>query len=162
MVAPDSKDSEAGTRLISLTCGACQSRATTVNGIAFNGLGHDPAPGKSPRIPPLTRQCRTAPIPGTPRHNHGTPNLSSTHSRHTALRAISSVEESGGSGPQTGACTQTPAGTGKVEELALPFAGHATESFTDPREPGVTVHMSSWVVPPTLITYARRPSASKT
>jgi hypothetical protein len=30
-----------------------------------------------------------APTPGTPRHNHGTPNLSSTHSRHTGLRAIS-------------------------------------------------------------------------
>lgn len=29
-------------------------------------------------------QCLPAPIPGTPRHNHGTPNLSTTQSRHTA------------------------------------------------------------------------------
>lgn len=46
-----------------------------------------------------------------------------------------------------------PAGTTRVEEVALPFAGHATEAYTDPREPGVTVRMSSWVVPPTLIAY---------
>jgi len=46
-----------------------------------------------------------------------------------------------------------PAGTTNVEEVALPFAGHATEAYTDPREPGVTVYMSSWVVPPTLIAY---------
>ncbi len=44
-------------------------------------------------------------------------------------------------------------GTGRIEEVALPFAGHATEAFSDPRQPGVTVLMSSWVVPPTLIAY---------
>jgi len=46
-----------------------------------------------------------------------------------------------------------PTGTDRVEEVTLPFAGHATEAFSDPREPGVTVLMSSWVVPPTLSAY---------
>jgi prolyl oligopeptidase len=46
-----------------------------------------------------------------------------------------------------------PAGSDQVEEVTLPFAGHATEAFTDPRVPGVTVLMSSWVVPPTLNVY---------
>jgi prolyl oligopeptidase len=46
-----------------------------------------------------------------------------------------------------------PAGTNQVEEVALPFEGHATEAFTDPRQSGVTVLMSSWVVPPTLSDY---------
>ena len=46
-----------------------------------------------------------------------------------------------------------PAGTGQVEEVALPFAGHATEAFSDPRQPGVAVLMSSWVVPATLHAY---------
>jgi prolyl oligopeptidase len=48
---------------------------------------------------------------------------------------------------------RVPAGTDQVEEVALPFRGHATEAFTDPRQPGVTVLMSSWVVPPTLSAY---------
>jgi prolyl oligopeptidase len=46
-----------------------------------------------------------------------------------------------------------PAGTERVEGVALPFAGHATEAFSDPRQPGVTVLMSSWVTPPTLSAY---------
>lgn len=46
-----------------------------------------------------------------------------------------------------------PAGTDRIEEVALPFAGHATEVFSDPRAPGVTVLMSSWVVPPKLNAY---------
>ncbi len=46
-----------------------------------------------------------------------------------------------------------PAGSARVEEVALPFAGHATEAFSDPRQPGVTILMSSWVVPPTLNAY---------
>ena len=46
-----------------------------------------------------------------------------------------------------------PAGGDQVEEVALPFAGHATEAFTDPRKPGVTVLMSSWNMPPTLNAY---------
>ena len=47
-----------------------------------------------------------------------------------------------------------PAGSDQVEEVTLPFAGHATEAFADPRVPGVTVMMSSWVVPPTLNAYS--------
>jgi prolyl oligopeptidase len=46
-----------------------------------------------------------------------------------------------------------PAGTNQVEEVKLPFPGHVTEAFTDARAPGVTVLMSSWVVPPTLNAY---------
>jgi prolyl oligopeptidase len=48
---------------------------------------------------------------------------------------------------------RVPTGTERVEEVGLPFVGHATEAFSDPREPGVTVLMSSWVVPPTLRAY---------
>jgi prolyl oligopeptidase len=42
-----------------------------------------------------------------------------------------------------------PAGSTSIEEVALPFAGHISEAFTDPRIPGVTIQLSSWVVPPT-------------
>ena len=41
------------------------------------------------------------------------------------------------------------AGSTAVEEVALPFAGHIDEAFTDPRTPGVTIQLSSWVVQPT-------------
>jgi prolyl oligopeptidase len=46
-----------------------------------------------------------------------------------------------------------------IEEVALPFEGHIDEAFTDPRAAGVTVMLSSWVVPPGV--YAYRP-ATKT
>jgi len=42
-----------------------------------------------------------------------------------------------------------PAGSTSIEEVALPFPGHIAEAFTDPRAPGVTLQLSSWVVPPT-------------
>jgi prolyl oligopeptidase len=42
-----------------------------------------------------------------------------------------------------------PAGSTTVEEVALPFPGHIDEAFTDPRTPGVTIQLSSWVVQPT-------------
>jgi prolyl oligopeptidase len=42
-----------------------------------------------------------------------------------------------------------PAGTTSIEEVALPFPGHISEAFTDPRTPGVALQLSSWVVPPT-------------
>jgi prolyl oligopeptidase len=42
-----------------------------------------------------------------------------------------------------------PAGTTAIEEVALPFPGHIAEAFSDPRTPGVTLQLSSWVVPPT-------------
>jgi prolyl oligopeptidase len=52
-----------------------------------------------------------------------------------------------------------PAGSRSVEEVALPFAGHISEAFTDPRTPGVTIQLSSWVVPPSE--YAFDPASKK-
>ena len=49
-----------------------------------------------------------------------------------------------------------PTGSTKIEEVALPFEGHIEEAFTDPRFPGTTVKLSSWVVPSGL--YAYRPA----
>src|SRR5260370_13683892 len=49
-----------------------------------------------------------------------------------------------------------PAGTTRVEEVALPFEGHVDEAFSDPRFPGTTIKLSSWVVPSGL--YAYRPA----
>lgn len=46
-----------------------------------------------------------------------------------------------------------PAGTKRVEEVALPFEGHIDEAFCDPRVPGVALKLSSWVVPPTVYAY---------
>jgi prolyl oligopeptidase len=48
-----------------------------------------------------------------------------------------------------------PAGTTSIEEVPLPVQGHIGEAFADPRASGVTVDVSSWVVPSTL--YAYRP-----
>jgi prolyl oligopeptidase len=42
-----------------------------------------------------------------------------------------------------------PAGSASIEEVTLPFPGHIDEAFTDPRTAGVTIQLSSWVVPPT-------------
>jgi len=50
-----------------------------------------------------------------------------------------------------------PTGTKTVEEVALPFAGHVAEAFSDPRFPGLAITLSSWVVPPAVYTYS--PSA---
>ena len=41
-----------------------------------------------------------------------------------------------------------PTGTKTIEEVPLPFEGHIDETFSDPRAPGVTITLSSWVVPP--------------
>lgn len=49
-----------------------------------------------------------------------------------------------------------PAGTTNVEAVALPFEGHIDEAFSDPRVAGVTIKLSSWVVPSGL--YAYRPA----
>ena len=49
-----------------------------------------------------------------------------------------------------------PAGTTNVEAVALPFEGHVDEAFSDPRVAGVTIKLSSWVVPSGL--YAYRPA----
>lgn len=46
-----------------------------------------------------------------------------------------------------------PAGSDKAEQIALPFEGHIGDAFTDPRQPGITLDLSSWVVQPTLFRY---------
>lgn len=46
-----------------------------------------------------------------------------------------------------------PAGTTKVEEVALPFEGHIGEMFSDPRRPGITLLLSSWVRAPAEYAY---------
>ncbi|MEO7050430.1 MAG: prolyl oligopeptidase family serine peptidase [Rhodanobacter sp.] len=46
-----------------------------------------------------------------------------------------------------------PAGGGTGEAVALPFEGHIGDAFTDPRQPGVTLDLSSWVVQPSLFRY---------
>ena len=43
-----------------------------------------------------------------------------------------------------------PAGTDRIDEVALPAHGHVGEVFTDARVAGLTLEMSSWVSPPTL------------
>jgi prolyl oligopeptidase len=46
-----------------------------------------------------------------------------------------------------------PTGTKAIEEIPLPFEGHIDEAFSDPRASGVTIKLSSWVVPTTMYTY---------
>jgi prolyl oligopeptidase len=46
-----------------------------------------------------------------------------------------------------------PAGGGAAEAVALPVRGHVLEAFTDPRAPGVTVDLDSWVVPSAEFAY---------
>ena len=46
-----------------------------------------------------------------------------------------------------------PAGTTTIEEAVLPVNGHIGEMFTDPREPGVTIELSSWTTQPALSHY---------
>jgi prolyl oligopeptidase len=46
-----------------------------------------------------------------------------------------------------------PAGSTSIEEVQLPFRGHIGEAFTDPRKPGITLDLSSFVTPPTEFVY---------
>jgi prolyl oligopeptidase len=48
---------------------------------------------------------------------------------------------------------RVPVGSTTVEEIALPFKGHVAEAFTDPRAPGITLELESFVVPPTTFAY---------
>jgi prolyl oligopeptidase len=48
---------------------------------------------------------------------------------------------------------RVPAGRKSIEEVPLPFPGHVGAAFSDPRVPGVTVDLSSWVVPSTVYAY---------
>jgi prolyl oligopeptidase len=48
---------------------------------------------------------------------------------------------------------RVPYASGKTEEIALPFKGHIGEAFTDPRQPGITIDLESFVVPPTIFAF---------
>jgi prolyl oligopeptidase len=48
---------------------------------------------------------------------------------------------------------RVPHGSTKIEEVVLPFKGHIWEAFSDPRQPGITIDLESFVVPPTTIAY---------
>jgi prolyl oligopeptidase len=48
---------------------------------------------------------------------------------------------------------RVPYGSAKTGEVALPFKGHIREAFTDPRQPGITIDLESFVVPPTTLAY---------
>ncbi|MEO6798564.1 MAG: prolyl oligopeptidase family serine peptidase [Rhodanobacter sp.] len=52
-----------------------------------------------------------------------------------------------------------PAGSDKAEPITLPFEGHVGDVFTDARQPGITLELSSWVVQPTSFHYD--PTAQK-
>lgn len=42
---------------------------------------------------------------------------------------------------------RVPAGSDRIEHVPLPTRGHITEAFSDPRQPGIAVNFSSWVLP---------------
>jgi prolyl oligopeptidase len=48
---------------------------------------------------------------------------------------------------------RVPHVAGKIEEVALPFKGLIREAFTDPRQPGITINLQSFAVPPTTFAY---------
>jgi prolyl oligopeptidase len=48
---------------------------------------------------------------------------------------------------------RVPAGSTSIEEVALPFRGHVGEAFTDPRTPGITLAVSSFITPATEFVY---------
>lgn len=48
---------------------------------------------------------------------------------------------------------RVPHGANAVSEIALPFKGHIGDVFTDPRQPGVTIQLESFVVPPATYAY---------
>ncbi len=45
------------------------------------------------------------------------------------------------------------AGQTKAESIALPYKGNIGEAFTDPRRPGITIALESFVVPPTEFSF---------
>ena len=46
-----------------------------------------------------------------------------------------------------------PTGSTAIEEVQLPFHGHIDEAFADPRTPGITLELSSFITPPTEFVY---------
>lgn len=48
---------------------------------------------------------------------------------------------------------RVPHGSSQIEQIALPFKGHIGEAFTDPRQPGITIALQSFAIPPTTLAY---------
>ncbi len=48
---------------------------------------------------------------------------------------------------------RVPYGSEKPEEVVLPFKGHIAEAFTDARQPGITIALESFVIPPIIFAY---------
>jgi prolyl oligopeptidase len=46
-----------------------------------------------------------------------------------------------------------PTGSHEIEQVALPSKGHVSDVFTDPRVPGVSFALESWVMAPTMLHY---------
>jgi prolyl oligopeptidase len=54
---------------------------------------------------------------------------------------------------------RVPAGSNKIDEVALPAKGHIAEAFADSSKPGININFTSWVLPPRE--YAYDPAARK-
>ena len=48
---------------------------------------------------------------------------------------------------------RVPYAAERIEQIALPFKGHIGGAFTDPRRPGITISLESFVIPPTTFAY---------
>jgi prolyl oligopeptidase len=48
---------------------------------------------------------------------------------------------------------RVPHGSAEIEQIALPFKGHIGEAFADPRQPGITIDLASFAIPPTTLAY---------
>ena len=48
---------------------------------------------------------------------------------------------------------RVPTGSDRIEAIPLPTRGHITEAFSDPRQAGIAILFSSWVVPPQQYQY---------
>lgn len=48
---------------------------------------------------------------------------------------------------------RVPTGSTTVEEVKLPFKGHISDAFTDPRQNGIAIQLESFVVPPSELSY---------
>ncbi len=54
---------------------------------------------------------------------------------------------------------RVPRGTKEIQDVPLPVKGHVEEAVSDPRMPGVTVTLSSWVLPAAV--YAYQPASKR-
>jgi prolyl oligopeptidase len=48
---------------------------------------------------------------------------------------------------------RVPHASGKIEEITLPYKGYIEDTFVDPREPGITIGLESFVIPPATFIY---------